>query len=89
MKQAEEGSVVAFRAAGVEYDFGVVAVEELGECFAGAVETGACLLAIEMDGGRVAKLLNPIGTHRVDHLRKQGSGGVGIHVDTGARCVAG
>ena len=88
MQQSEERGVVALGAAGVEDDLGIVAIEELGQGLAGTVERRTCLLAIEMDRRGVAKLLNPIGAHRVDHLRQQGSGGVGIHVDPGARCVS-
>jgi len=81
-EQAEESGVVALSAAGVEDDLGGMAVEEIGEGFTGAVDGGVGLLAVEMDGGGVAEVLDPVGAHGVDHLGQQGGGGVCVHVDT-------
>ncbi len=81
MQKAVEGRVVPFGAAGVEYHFGVMALEELGNGLAGSFDGGAGLLAVEMDRGCVAEMLHPIRTHGLDDLREQRRGGVGVHID--------
>ena len=81
-QEAEDGGVVALGAAGVEDDLRLAAVEEGGEDFAGMVDGGAGTLAVEMDGGGVAEVLDPEGTHGLDDVVQERRGGVGVHVDT-------
>jgi hypothetical protein len=82
MEQAEEGSIIAFGAAGVEYHFRIMAVEKLGQGFTCAVDGSAGALAVHVDGGGVAEVLHPVRAHGLEHLRQQGCCGIGVHVDT-------
>ena len=82
LEDAEEGEVVAFGASGGEDDLGGAAVEEVGYGFAGAVDGGAGLLALLVDGTGIAEVLDPVGVHGFDDLGEEGSRGVGVHVDT-------
>ena len=81
MQDAEEGEVVALGAAGGEDDLGGAAAEQRGDLLAGALDGGAGVLALLMDGAGVAELLDPEGTHGVEDLGEQRRGGVRVHVD--------
>jgi hypothetical protein len=80
VEQAEDGGVVALGAPGVENDLSVMAIEKLSQDRAGAINGLARLLPVQVDGRSVAEVLEPIGTHGLDHLRKQRGGGVCIHI---------
>ena len=80
-QDAEDGGIVALGAAGVEDDFGGTAVEERGNLFAGALDGGAGVLAVLVDGGRVAEGVDEEGPHSLQYLGKQRCGGIGVHVD--------
>ena len=86
-QDAEEGGVVALGAAGGEDDFGGAAVEERGDLLAGALDGGAGVLAVLMDGGGVAEGVDKEGPHGVQHLGEQRGGGVGVHVDAAHRFI--
>jgi len=83
MEQAEDGGVVAFGAAGIEDYLGVVTVEEARHGLAGAVNGSAGPLARLVDGGGIAKVLDPIRAHGLHHLGQQGCGGIRVHIDSG------
>ena len=68
-EEPKEGCVVAFRAAGIENDFSVVTVEELGEDLAGFVDAFSGVLSVQMNRGGVAEVLHPVGIHRLHHFR--------------------
>lgn len=80
-KGAEEGEVIALGAAGGEDDFSCAAAEEGSEVLAGVVDSGAGVLAALVDRRRVAKGLEPEGTHGLHDLGEDGRGGVGVEVD--------
>ena len=80
-QDAEDGGIVTLGAAGVEDDFGGTAVEERGNLFAGALDGGAGVLAVLVDGGRVAERVDEEGSHSLQYLGKQRCGGIGVHVD--------
>ena len=87
-QDAEDGGIVALRAAGGENDFGGAAMEERGDLFAGVLDGGAGALAEVVDGGGVAEGLDEKRPHGLKHLGEQRRGGVGVHVDAAHRVLS-
>ena len=81
LDESKQREVVALGASGGEDDLCGSAVEQGGDALAGVLYGGACLLAVLMDRGCVAEVSEQPGTHGIQHFRKKGSGGVGVHVD--------
>ena len=82
VQQAKKGSIVAFGAARGEDDLSRVAAEKLGQGLAGLVHGSAGALALLVDRGGVAVVLHPVRAHGLHHLRQQGCGGIGVHIDS-------
>ena len=80
-QDAVEREVVALGAAGGEDNFLGRAVEQAGDGGAGVVDGGAGALAGVVRGAGIAEGFRPEGTHGLDHLGKDGGGGVGVEVD--------
>jgi len=80
-EDAEECGIIALRAAGGEDDLSGAAVEERGNLFAGALDRGAGVLAVLVDGGGVAEGVNKEGPHGLQHLGEERGGGIGVHVN--------
>ena len=85
---AEEREVVGFGAGGGENDFAGAAVEECGELITGVVDGGAGGLALLVGGAGVAEGFEKPGAHGFKDIREDGSGGVGVEVDTGGFLLA-
>ena len=85
LDDAEEREVVALGAAGGEDDLLRLGAEQTSYRGACLLDGGAGALARLMDGAGVAKLFEQVRTHRLEDLRQQRCGGVGVHVDSTLR----
>ncbi len=81
LHQAEQSQVVAFGAAAGEDDLRRTAVQQLGDLLTRLLDGRARLLSLLMNGGRVAKLLEEVGAHRLKHLGRERRSGVVIEID--------
>src|ERR1039457_987331 len=68
LHQAKQRQIVALGAAAGEDDLRRTAVQQLGNLLARVLHGGARLLSLLMNGRRVAKLLEEVGTHGLKHF---------------------
>ena len=82
LKNAGEREVVALGSARGEDDLLGTAVEQRGDRSARVLDGRACALAGLMRGAWIAVALEPERPHRLEDLRQDGRGCVGVQIDT-------
>src|SRR5271168_116298 len=82
VQQAEERGIVALGAAAGKYDLRRVTAKKLSENLARLVYRSPGALALLVDRRGIAVVLHPVRAHSLHHLRQEGRGCIGVHIDS-------
>ena len=86
LRHSKYRQIVGLRAAAGKHDLRGAAAQQRSHRFAGALDRGARLLSMMVDGGRVAEVLAKVGPHGLQHLGKHRGGRVVVEIDPSHLC---